>query len=108
MYGDLYRILSPYNSNGYYAFAYVSKDKKKAVVFAYCFEYQGRAITPLLKLNGLDSNAKYRLKELNAYGDSTFWGDNTVFEGQYLINEGINPKLQKCYDSAVFLLEVAD
>lgn len=104
MYGDLYRIISPYNNSGYYSIMYVSKDKKKAVVFAYCFEFQGRALTPQLKLYGLDCKTKYKLKELGV-DTPLFWGDNLIFDGQYLVNEGINPKLQRCNDSAVILLE---
>lgn len=104
MYGDLYRIISPYTGNGYYAVLYVSKDKRRAVLFAFCFEYQGRVGTPVLKLYGLDENSHYRLTELNAEYP-VFWGNKMLLSGDYLINEGINPPLQKCYDSAVFLIE---
>lgn len=105
MYGDLYRVISPYEGNGYYSILYVSKDKKQAVLFEYCFEFQGRVGTPILKLNGLDRNSTYKLTELNVE-NSIFWGNNMSFSGEYLINEGINPLLQKCYDSAVFLIEL--
>ncbi|MDD3078738.1 MAG: alpha-galactosidase [Paludibacter sp.] len=107
MEGDLYRILSPYNNHGYYALSYISKNKKRAVVFGFCFEFQGRTITPLLQLNGLNPYKNYKITELNTE-QPTFWGDGLIFSGQYLINEGINPKLQKCYDSIVLLLEEID
>lgn len=103
MFGDLYRIVSPYDGHGYYSLMYVGKDKKRAVLYGYCVEYQGRTITPQFKLNGLDPNKKYLLKELNV-DKSGFWGDGKIFTGSYLINEGINPKLQKCFDSVVFSL----
>lgn len=108
MEGDLYRIISPYEGKGLYAIMYVSKDKKRAVVFDYCFEYQGRTRnSQLIKLYGLDPSKRYRVSELNVE-KSNFWGNNRVFGGDYLIHEGINPKLEKMYESAVFLLEEAN
>lgn len=104
MFGDLYRIISPYDGKGFYALQYVSKDKKRAVVFDYCFEYQGRTRSQTLKLNGLDPDKKYKITELNV-AKSSFWGNNEIFTGEYLINEGINPKLQKIYDSVIFSIE---
>lgn len=105
MQGDLYRIISPYEGKGLYAIMYVSKDKKQAVVFDYCFEYQGRTHhSQLIKLNGLDPTKKYKITELNV-DKSNFWGNHKIFTGQYLINEGINPKMEKIYESTVFSLE---
>lgn len=105
MKGDLYRIISPYEGKGLYAIMYVSKDKKRAVVFDYCFEYQGRTRnSQLLRLHGLDPQKRYKLSELNV-DKSSFWGNNKLFPGEYLMYEGINPRLQKIYDSAIFLLE---
>lgn len=108
MEGDLYRIISPYEGKGLYAIMYVSKDKKRAVVFDYCFEYQGRTRnSQLLRLHGLDPSKQYKVSELNVE-KSGFWGNDKVFSGEYLINEGINPKLEKMYESAVFVLEEVD
>ena len=102
-YGDLYRIKSPYDSD-FYSMMYVSKDKKRAVLFAYCLKYQARTLIPQLRLSGLDPELEYMVKELNVT-KSSFWGSGKVFKGDYLINAGINPKLVKIYDSAVFYLE---
>ncbi|MDD4199641.1 MAG: alpha-galactosidase [Parabacteroides sp.] len=105
MEGDLYRIISPYEGKGLYAIMYVSKNKKRAVVFDYCFEYQGRTRnSQSIKLKGLNPELDYKVTELNVE-KSGFWGNKKVFSGEYLINEGINPQLQKIYDSAVFILE---
>lgn len=107
MQGDLYRIISPYEGKGIYAIMYVSKNKKRAVVFDYCFEYQGRTHnSQAMKLNGLDPEKIYKITELNVE-KSNFWGNDKVFNGQYLINDGINPKLEKMYESAIFYLEEA-
>jgi len=103
MFGDLYRIFSPYDGQGYYSLMYVGKDKKRAVVYAYSIKYHGPDLTPKFRLNGLDPQKKYLLKELNVT-NSGFWGNGKVFSGEYLMGEGINPKVQKIYDSAVFSL----
>lgn len=104
MYGDLYRIESPYDGNGYYSVIYISKDKKRAVVFAYCLEYKARLRTPKFRLRGLDPEQNYVLQELNI-DKPRFWGDGRVHNGSFLINNGINPQLTKLYDSAIYLLE---
>ncbi len=101
-FGDLYRIKSPYDSD-FYSLMYVSKDKKRAVVFAYCLHYQGRTQIPVLKLHGLDETKSYKVKELNVE-KSSYWGSGKVLDGDYLINAGMNPKLVKVYDSAIFYL----
>lgn len=103
--GDLYRILSPYG-NDHYSMMYVSPDKTRAVVFAYCIKYQARTKTPLLRLYGLDPAKTYNIKELNVDdGKSCFWGSGKEFSGDFLISHGLNPQLVKLYDSAVFILE---
>lgn len=104
MFGDLYRLASPYDNKGFYSLMYVSKDKSKAVVYAYCIAYQGRTLKASFRLNGLDPQKKYKLVELNI-DTKKYWGDGKVFTGEYLMNEGINPNIAKIYDSAVFSLE---
>ena len=101
--GDLYRIKSPYDSD-FWSMMYVSKDKKRAVVFAYCLKYQGRTLIPQLRLYGLDPEKDYKVTELNVK-KSSFWGSGNTFKGDYLIECGLNPKLVKIYDSAIFYLE---
>lgn len=44
--GDLYRIVSPYDSDVFYALMYVSKNLKCVVIFAYCICYQSRTLVP--------------------------------------------------------------
>lgn len=101
--GDLYRLISPYDGN-HYALMYVSKDKNRAVVFAYCIKYQGRTKTPLVRLYGLDKNKSYKVTELNTTAPS-FWGDTKTFSGEWLINQGMNPQLVKLYDSGIWYLQ---
>ena len=104
--GDLYRLKSPYDTD-FSVMMYVSKDKRRAVVFAWCLKYQGRTLVPQIRLHGLSEGLSYRITEQNVK-KSSFWGNGDVFSGEYLVNHGINPKLAKIYDSAVFYLEAED
>ena len=63
MEGDLYRIGTPYDDTGYYGVMYVSKDKKKAVLFTYCTLYQSRTLVPKYRLYGLDAQTRYKIRE---------------------------------------------
>ena len=104
--GDLYRLISPYQNN-HSALMYVSKDKKRAVLFAFCIRYQSRTKTPLIRLHGLHPDKTYTIKELNNDKPS-FWANNHQFKGEWLINQGLNPQLVKIYDSGVWYLESND
>lgn len=102
--GDLYRIGSPYDPSGTFGTLYVSKDKRRAVFMAYCIRYRGHTPVPQFRLRGLDDAARYAVRELNVDGPRC-WFDGETLTGAYLRNEGINPPLQRLYDSAVYLLE---
>ena len=106
MYGDLYRLSSPYDAD-HYSLMYVSKDKKRAVVFGYCLKYQARTLVPIFKLNGLDPQKKYTVNELNV-AKPLFWGSGRTFDGDWLMHHGINPQLVKLYDSGIWLLEAEE
>ena len=108
MYGDLYRLHSPYEKGNYASLMYVEKDKSRAVLFAYCFEYRGRDTVCRLKLTGLDPGRKYRLTEVNVEKKPIFWGEGMTFSGEFLTNEGVNLPLTKRYSSAVFVLEAVE
>ena len=101
--GDLYRISSPCTSD-HYALMYASKDKSRAVLFAFCLQYNGRGLNPKFRAGGLDPSARYKVREI-APQRKSFWGDGREFGGDYLMNFGINLSLFKPYQSAVLLLE---
>lgn len=107
--GDLYRLISPYNcSDNHAANMYVRKDKSKAVLFAYCTGFNRRGILPTVRLQGLDPEKKYTIREINKNRKmSSYWGDMKTFSGEYLMNMGIELQIAKQYESAVFILEEA-
>lgn len=111
--GDLYRILSPYDPGNWASLMYVSKDKKRAVVYAFSLGYHKQGIFPTLNLKGLNPALKYKVSEINKaehsfWGNKDnkyFWGDDQGISGDFLINAGMELAITRPYDSAVFLLE---
>lgn len=106
MQGDLYRIGTPYDEEGCYAIAYVAKDRRRAVVFAYCLRYQSRTV-PVFRIPGLDADTNYTIREVNVE-KPRYWFEGRSFSGELLERAGINPNFSRIYDSAVFLLEAGD
>lgn len=105
--GDLYRLISPYAcTNNHAANMLVSKDKRKAVLFAYCTGFNRRGIRPTVHLQGLDPAKVYRITEINKVSKrKAFWGDGNCYDGAYLQQVGVELQIARQYDSAVFLLE---
>ena len=102
--GDLYRLASPYDGD-YYALMYVSKDKRRAVVFNFCLSFQNHSIgSHVFRLQGLDPEMKYKVTELNV-DKSCWWGNGGTFTGSFLSSGGFNPIFREANTSAVFILE---
>lgn len=103
--GDLYRLISPYDDNGWASLMYVSKDKKQSVFFAYSLKYHGRTNYFETKLNGLDPNKKYKVTEINKRNWwSSFNGNEKTFSGDFLMKVGISLNIGNPFDSTVLLI----
>lgn len=102
--GDLYRLGAPEDKSGTYALMYVSRDRRRAVLFTYCLSYDSRYSVPQFRLAGLDENMNYHVTELNVE-KSASWFAGKSLSGEFLMKKGVNPPLKKVYESAVFLLE---
>ena len=89
--GDLYRLVSPY-SGSHSATEYISKDGKMFVVFAFDIHPRLGQRVNRLKLQGVDPNAKYLIKEVNLMPNtkSTFDLDGQVVPGSFLLSVGID------------------
>ncbi|WP_455587760.1 alpha-galactosidase [Bacteroides sp.] len=89
--GDLYRLVSPYGSN-HTSSMYVNKGKSQAVVFAFdVYPRYGEQLLPV-RLQGLDANRTYRVKEINLMpgASSSVNGNEQTFSGEYLMNVGLD------------------
>lgn len=102
--GDLFRLVSPYDENGWSSLMYVSEDKAQSIVFAYSLKYHGRTTYFDTKLKGLDPNRIYRVNEINTNGKSSFDGNGGSFSGDYLMKVGMIINIGKPFESAVFEL----
>ena len=97
--GDLYRLLSPYEQGGVAAsHMYVSADKGKAVVYAYKLKHFVGHTVPPIRLQGLDPNRSYRIKELNKVGNS-ITSDGKLISGKVLMEAGLALALDNEYAS---------
>lgn len=87
--GDMYRLVSPYSGN-HASTMMVDGSKDKAVVFA--FDIHPRYSEHLLpvKLQGLDPNKTYSVKEINRMGGWPVEADGKTYSGEYLMNVGLN------------------
>ena len=89
--GDLFRLVSPYDESRA-VLMYTSEDKKKAVLFQYFTTTRRKDIFGRVKLQGLDAQKQYRIKEINLFpGTKSAFPDNDkIFSGDYLMNIGLN------------------
>ena len=89
--GEQYRLVSPYDGN-HMAVNYVSQDRSRAVLFAYDIHprYQEK-LTPV-KLQGLDPDKTYTVREVNLMPGtkSNLKADGKSFTGDYLMKVGLD------------------
>jgi len=90
-FGDLYRLVSPYEENRA-VLMYVSENKGKAILFNYNMNVRRKDIFNRVLLQGLDPVKKYRITEVNLFPEtkSTQPDNDKVFSGEYLMEIGLN------------------
>lgn len=90
MNGDQYRLVAPYNSN-HAAVEYLDKSKSMGVLFAYNLQQRARERLTPVKLQGLNPESQYLVREINLMPgtESTFAGNGEVFTGDYLMKVGL-------------------
>lgn len=100
--GNQYRLLSPYESN-HMAVLYSNDSKDHAVLF--CYDIHPRFMETLfpLKLQGLDAERQYRVKEINLMPGkkSELEVNDKVYSGDYLMKIGLNVLKAATMNSAV-------
>ncbi len=99
--GDLYRIVSPFESRNFAANMYVSKDKSRAVAFLFQHTMGSVYNRPFFKLDGLDPQKRYKVKEINTNSPSAPINGKIV-TGDFLMKRGINVKFRNSFESFVF------
>jgi alpha-galactosidase len=89
--GDLYRLVSPYDEPRA-ALMYTSENKRHVVLYHYLTTPRRKDIFGRVKLQGLDPEARYRLREVNLFPGtkSTLPDNDKVFTGAHLMTIGLN------------------
>jgi alpha-galactosidase len=101
--GDLYRIISPYEGNGYCSEMYVKEDKSEAIFFVYKYEHYVDFFRPRFYFAGLDPDATYTLTEICRQESADHW-EGSSFTGRFLMQQGVEIGFRGEYASKVIRL----
>ena len=110
-FGDLYRLVSPYDRTGVGSLMYVSETKDDAVFYVYKTEHFINMTVPGVCLRGLDPDRTYRITDLTPADVSKPCALNgKTVSGRLLMEEGLPMAtlLKTEYASQCLRLEAAD
>lgn len=90
-YGDLYRLVSPYEANRA-VLMYVDSAKAKAVLFNYNLNIREQEKVNRVRLQGLDPQKQYKVEEINMMrGAKPILADNGhTYSGDFLMKVGLD------------------
>ena len=108
--GEMYRLVSPHETN-MASVLYVSPDKNSSVMFNYLsdWRYTTTATQRPIKLQGLDPNKNYKIREINlAKNTKSSLNQELVYSGDFLMNVGINPMVNNNRTSVVLEIKAVN
>ncbi len=98
-FGDIYRLLSPYDEKGAASLMYVAPEKDKAVFYWWKTRAFRNEILPRITMKGLDPEKEYVVHELNRIDTKPLSFEGKSFSGKFLMENGleipVNHKLAK-------------
>jgi len=89
-FGDIYRLISPYDHKGLASLMYADADKDEAVLYMWKTEHFMDQHLPRVKLAGLDPDRTYTLYELDKAQGRPSALEGKSFSGAYLMSTGID------------------
>lgn len=112
-FGDIYRLVSPYDNRGFASLMYVTENKDKAVAYWWKIANFYDEHFPRLRFAGLDPERSYRVTELNRLDISPLAYEGKSFTGRFLMESGleipatnnVEYSLKSDWSSRVLLLE---
>ncbi|RLT76671.1 alpha-galactosidase [bacterium J10(2018)] len=112
-FGDIYRLLSPYDKKGAASLMYVTPEKDKAVYYWWKTETFANQQLPRVTMAGLDPDKNYKVHELNRIDNKPLSYEGKSFSGKFLMSNGLEMPLghkvdynkRNDYASRVLLLE---
>lgn len=88
-FGDIYRLLSPYDKLGVASLMYVSPEKEKAVYYWWKTEHFCNQHLPRVRMAGLQPDKMYKITELNRIDNQPLDYEGKAFSGAYLMANGL-------------------
>ena len=88
-FGDIYRLVSPYDHKGLASMMYVSENKEKAVFYWWKTESFQNEHLPRVKMAGLDPGRMYKVHELNRIDLHPLDCEGKSYSGAYLMSHGL-------------------
>ena len=112
-FGDIYRLVSPYDDRGFASLMYVTENKDKAVAYWWKIANFYDEHFPRLRMNGLDPDRRYRVTELDRLDLKPLPYEGKSFSGRFLMEVGleipadnkVEKSLRSDWSSRVLLLE---
>ena len=88
-FGDIYRLISPYEHCGLASLMYVSEQKDRAVFYWWKTEQFQNEHLPRVRMAGLDASRMYKIHELNRIDQRPLNCEGKSYSGAYLMNHGL-------------------
>ena len=88
-FGDIYRLVSPYDGFNIASMMYCSKDKSEAVFYWWKLEHFRDEHLPRVKMAGLDPDRMYTVRELVRIDNEPLPFEGMSFSGKYLMSTGL-------------------
>ena len=89
-FGNIYRLLSPYEKKGLASMMYVTDQKDKAVWYWWKTESFQNEHLPRVRMAGLDANRMYKVHELNRIDLKSLDCEGKSYSGAYLMSHGLD------------------
>ena len=88
-FGDIYRLVSPYDGHNMASLMYVEPDKSEAVFYWWKTETFYDDHLPRVKMAGLDPSKRYTVHELNRIDNVPLPYEGKSFSGSFLMENGL-------------------
>jgi alpha-galactosidase len=89
-FGNLYRLLSPYDHQGAASLMYVDDQQQRAVWYWWKTESFQNEHLPRVRMAGLNPTRMYKVRELNRIDLNPLECEGKLFSGAYLMNHGLD------------------
>ena len=89
-FGNIYRLLSPYDKKGLASLMYVNDEQSKAVWYWWKTESFQNEHLPRVKMAGLNPTTMYKVHELNRIDLKPLDCEGKSFSGAYLMSHGLD------------------